>query len=215
MRRIELGDRAETEPSPRRRCARRPLLTGLVAAILLAIVVTTGSVVAATRLRPGYNFGQGVYLETTLSGAQAQVPFHILQPTVLPPGYALSSVQVPNPAALPHAAQYREISVYINLTYRDPAVPARLLSIEEQPVGRPTMVEHALPGTTEEIKVDGQLATYLKGVTAEHAGSPKPFTDYTRNALVIERSRLVVQLEGSPTAGVDRTEFARIVASLH
>ena len=213
-RRIELGGRTGTGPSPRARVTRRPLLTALVTATILLVAVTTGSVLAATRPRPDYYFGYGVYLETTLPRAQAQTPFHIFRPAVLPSGYALSSVQVPNPASLPHVEQYRKLGLYVDLTYRDPASPPRVLLLDEQPAGRPTMVDRALPGTTEYVLIDGQRATYLKGVTAKRPGSAKAFADYAQNALVIERSGVVVQLVGSPTGGVDRAELVRIAASL-
>jgi hypothetical protein len=215
VRRIDPGLGTGTGPDLRASVARRPLLISLVAAALLAIVVTAGSVVAATRPRSNYDYGQGVYLETTLPGAQAQTPFHILQPTVLPPGYALSTVQVPNPASVPHAEQYQKLDVYVDLIYRDPSSPTSMLSIDEQPAGRPTMVNHALPGTTEYVVVDGQRATYLKGVTAQHPGTSRDFVDYSQNALVIERSGVVAEIVGSPGAGVDRAELLRIAASLH
>lgn len=142
----------------------------------------------------------GMFPRVTLQQAQARLPFHVLVPAALPPGFALTAVQMPPGKTDPP---------YVSLLYRAPGAPPTIeqtLSILEEGVGFSTGLAPrnqpagmvVLRGTSEEAIVNGKPAVYLKALTVQGPDDVTARKDNAGNALLMERSGVVVHLSTCP-----------------
>jgi len=164
---------------------------------------------------------------TTIAEAQTRLPFHVLVPRVLPPGYVLVKVIVPR--QLINLAEYRDRSAFVHLVYANlalqrpgydwhrqvGALPDQALVIAEAPASRQPRVIAAYPGTAQRLTLAGHPAVVLSVASVKHSGSRAVIADANQVALLTMQAGMWVDVHGWRAAGVDQARLQQVVVSLH
>jgi hypothetical protein len=172
--------------------------------IIAGLLILRGTIIASHAVSSApLDFGSSLYEQTTLDTAQSRISFHILQPSVLPAGYQLAFVQLPqhNPD-------------HLLLIYRNSTQPDLDLTISEAVRTIQPTPDPLLSGVTESVQVNNQPAFYVQGVIAQKQTDPTPFLDQHCNGLILERGGVRVEIFGWRDTGVDRNMLIRIAESL-
>ncbi len=188
---------------------------------------TTDTKTPAGTPRPGVgDVTDRIWEVTTVAEAQAHLPFHVLVPRVLPPGFVLAQVLVPRQVVT--TAGYHDRSAFVHLIYADlarqqpmqdwrtepGALPADALVIVERPVSRQPRVVAAYPGTARRSILGGHPAVLLNAVAVGHPGSCAVTPDASQIALVTVRDDTWIDVYGWRVAGVDQTTLQQMALSL-
>jgi hypothetical protein len=176
----------------------------LAMAILLILSPDARARVAAALDMTPLDFGSQALESTTLHDAQSQLPFHILEPAILPPSYSFAYALVPrhNPRSA-------------TLVYTNPTRPTSDLTIWQGISTDRTDCTKSLGQVLREaVTINDHPAFYIPRPEAEGPdGSKRP--DDNANMLILEYSDRCVWLVGQRVAGVDREALIRIAASMH
>lgn len=182
----------------------------------------------ATTPRPaGGSFGDGMFAATSVAAAQPRLPFGVIVPTFLPPGYELAKAQVPR--ALLRSPRLPPAMAWITLVYYDPArqqrghdwradpgaLPDEALTVaESSAAGRPPVDLFAPPGAVHQFTLGGVPAVYLDATATQRPGSAAVVPNPAVNQLVLARAGTLITITGWRDGGVDRAVLEQIAASL-
>jgi hypothetical protein len=137
----------------------------------------------------------------SLSEAQAQVDFRILQPTYLPPGYSFAGAEIH------HLHDEFAIGPTVTLRYyrETGGGPSSSIYVQEFQA-RHKVHEAVKPGYSQDVTVNGRQAIYIDG-RWEHAqdGTPREWKPGDTDRLLFEVGDVVVWMQARrPPLGPDR-----------